>query len=134
MATADLITRVRARGVQAADLITKVRARAAISLTVTTGIGRTIEPGELIALSASASSVPDTWQWTQTDGYPVTLGGTGQQRTFTAPMTQAGSMLIFQVTATKAGATATDTITFEVYPHTMWRPLAGDIAPMVLTV
>lgn len=130
----DLITRVRARGVVAADLVTRVRARASVALTLTPPAGGNLEPGSLVTLTASASVIPDLWQWTQQDGYPVTLGGSGQQRTFTAPFTVDGTSLIFQVAATKSSTTAFGLVTYTVYPHTMWRTVAGNLTPVVLTV
>lgn len=134
MATADLVTRIRARGVVATDLVTRVRARSAIAITVTAPAGGNIEPGDPITLTASASTLPDSWVWTQTDGAVVTLGGAGQSRTFVAPFTLEGSTLIFQVAATKSGTTALATVTYQVAPHTMWRKVGSDIAPSVLTV
>lgn len=130
----DLITQVRARGIAAADLITRIRVRTAVPVTVTPPAGGTLEPGELVTLTASASTLPDSWSWTQQDGYPVSLGGAGQSRTFTAPFTRDGTSLIFQVAATKSGTTALATVTYLVRPHTMHRIVGGQVLPSVLTV
>ncbi len=131
----DLIVRVRGRAVAPRDLITRIRGRAAASITVTVGSGRNVEPYESVSLQAAASRVPDSWAWEQLDGYPVQLAGSGSARTFVAPATLNGSDLTFRVTATIVGGTpALATIVHHVYPHTMWRKVGNDIAPVVLTV
>lgn len=135
MAVQDIVTRIRARPVQARDLVTRIRSTAAVSLTVDAGVGRSLEPFETVALSAASSVVPDSWLWEQTDGAVVTLTGAGQSRTFVAPATLEGSTLTFQITVAKAGAApAVDTISFTVLPHTMWRQQGSDIAPVVMNV
>jgi hypothetical protein len=66
--------------------------------------------------------------WTQTGGSPtVTLGGSGDTRTFIAPAVRAGTTLTF--TATDTGS-LTDSMTVTVYPHNEWAPVGGVEVPI----
>lgn len=136
MAVQDVITRVRVRSIAARDTITRIRVTSTVTLTVSAGTGRALEPFDTVTLSASASQPPDSWLWEQTDGAAVTISGSGASRTFTAPATLNGTTLTFQVTAAKSGTTpAVAQVTYTVYPHTTWRGTAnGDIAPVTVQV
>jgi hypothetical protein len=78
-----------------------------------------VEPGTLITLTGTDSDSDGTVtsrSWSQVGGSPtVTLSGTGQNRTFVAPATTAGTTLTFRYSATdNSGATTTDDMTVTV--------------------
>ena len=68
---------------------------------------------DLVTLTGAGND-PDgdtlTYAWTQIGGTPVTLGGSGATRTFTAPIppTTAGQTLTFRLTVSDGSLTATD--------------------------
>lgn len=75
-----------------------------ISPVANAGVDQTVEPWSTVTLSGSGSSDADgtiqTYTWTQTGGSAVTLGGSGANRTFTAPGSVAGSTHTFSLTVT----------------------------------
>ena len=90
------------------------------------GVDQTVDAYTLVTLSATDAESAVTW--TQTGGSPsVTLGGSGNVRTFTAPAVRAGTTLTF--TATDAGA-LTDTCSVVVYPHNEYAVIGGVEVPI----
>ena len=64
--------------------------------------------------SVVSSGATPTFQWTQTGGGTVTLSGATTAQPSFVPPTTVGTKLTFRVTATHAGASATDTVTLTV--------------------
>lgn len=90
------------------------------------GVDQTVDAYTQVTLSAI--DVESAVTWSQTGGSPsVTLGGSGNVRTFTAPAVRAGTTLTF--TATDAGG-LTDTMSVTVYPHNEWAVVGSAEVPM----
>jgi len=94
--------------------------------TANAGPDQSVSAGATVTLTGAASSDPDgsivSYNWSQTAGTAVTLSGTGQGRTFTAP--GSAGTLTFSLTVTdNNGATSTaDTVDIVVS--------AGNVAPV----
>lgn len=79
------------------------------------GADRSVEAGapiQLVGTAVSATGIA-AWSWTQTQGDPVTLTGTGPTRTGEAPTKLAGQTLRFALSVTDTGgvtSVAPDTV------------------------
>lgn len=105
------------------------------TIAVTATAGTNLEPWATGTLAASSPDSPDTWLWQQTSGPTVQIVGRGSATaTFTAPPLLVSTDLTFRVTITKAGSTsATATVTFHVYLHTIWKAgSSGVLVPVQL--
>ena len=96
-----------------------------------------VEPGSVITLDGSGSADSDgsivSYAWTQTNGTPVTLSGTGAKRTFTAPHTLAGTTLGFRLTVTdNSGDTGTASVVHVVLPASERAAVNGAWVPVRL--
>ncbi len=95
-----------------------------LSLTADAGADQTVASGQLVTLSAAATSNPNnaalTFAWAQVSGTPVLLSGANTvAATFQAPLVAPGaaSVLTFSVTVTGVGQpTSTDTVVITVNP------------------
>jgi hypothetical protein len=98
----------------------KLRATSGDYLAVTLGPTNppTVDPFTRVALTASSVLPADSWTFAQLSGPLVTMTGTGGSRTFKAPARLTASVLLFQVTATKAGyPNSVAQVTHTVAPH-----------------
>lgn len=100
-----------------------------------------LEPAATVTLDGSGSSDSDgtiaSYTWVQTAGSPtVTLAGTGATRTFTAPLTLAGTTLTFGLTVTdNLGASSTqDTMTVTVLPAAERIAIGGVWVPARISI
>jgi len=102
-----------------------------------------VEPFSMVTLDGSNSTDPNadplTYAWTQTAGPAVTLSGTTAIKpTFTAPATQAGTTLTFQLIVNDGSVnSAADTVDIVVAAHTLWRitnPVGPVLTPIQLTL
>lgn len=87
---------------------------------ITLGADVTAEPGLACTLTAThtAGAAPSSWSWSQISGPTVTLSGSGNTRTFTAPSSLTGATVVIGCTPTGSSLTgAQDTITVTVPPH-----------------
>ena len=88
------------------------------------GSDQTVNAGDTVTLDGSGSRAPGggsptyAWQYIQATGGPaVTLIGPAQARpSFTAPTVTANTELVFELTVTAGGKTATDRVTVTVSP------------------
>jgi len=90
--------------------------------TVSAGAAATTNSGRLVTLAGTATDDGSIGAvaWTQTGGTTVTLSGTGNTVTFTAPSVSAATTLTFQFAASdNTGHTATATTTVTVNPAAM---------------
>jgi len=94
------------------------------------GLPRTVDPGDLVTLDATASNDTDgtvtTYAWTQVSGPAVTLNNASSaQASFVAPRLATLTGLIFQVRVSDNHATAsTDRVTITVRAATNEPPVA----------
>jgi hypothetical protein len=89
------------------------------------GPDQSVDAYTLVTLSGTDLESGVTW--TQTGGSPtVTLGGSGNVRTFTAPAIRAGTTLTFQV----SDGTLTDSMTVTVFPHNEYAVMGGVEVPI----
>ncbi len=79
-----------------------------VPLTASAGVDQAVDGGDFVSLTGSGSPGSPTISWAQLSGTAVTLGGSGANRTFTAP--NVDDTLTFQVTADDGVDTATDTM------------------------
>lgn len=80
-----------------------------------------VEPWAEVTLSGSDSTADgpiESYQWVQLSGEPVTLVGTGSDRTFEAPGTIAGTTLRFRLTVTYNSMTSSDDVDIVVMKAT----------------
>ena len=91
-----------------------------VALSVAAGTDQTVEGGETVTLSGSATGGSGTkgYTWTQTGGSPtVTISNASQaSASFMAPTVTASTTLTFTLTATAGSETATDTVSVTVTP------------------
>lgn len=95
-----------------------------------------IEPWSTVTLAATVIDPQGTvvsTSWTQLTGPVVTLSGTGNNRTFSAPATLDGTTLTFRFTATNADSTtSTDDVAVEILPATEFKRVSGAWVPVRL--
>lgn len=90
------------------------------------------EADDTVTLTATASgaTAPYSYSWSQVSGASVTLNGTGNTRTFTAPALIESETLTFRCTVTPtAGEAASDTSEVPVLPHNFWTMHDGVLVP-----
>lgn len=96
-----------------------------VSVKINAIADQSVEPGSSVTVTAvlSDASTADSYTWRQISGPAITLSGTGNSRTFTAPhaMPPAGATVVLGVTATKSGVTSNETIANVVaLPQVSW--------------
>ena len=105
-----IVAAAGSNGVQIVELTT-VTADAGNDVSVPSGSAQVTLDGTGSTVSSGATP---TYQWTQTGGGTVTLSGATTAQPSFVPPTSVGTALTFRVTATHAGASASDTVTLTV--------------------
>lgn len=107
--------------------------RAAIAGTASVVIAafapRTVEPMSTVSLTAAlvGGGVADSYSWRQISGPSVSFTGTGGSRSFPAPSTMAGAVVVLGVQATVGATTSAEaTITITVLPQITWNRTHSD--------
>lgn len=88
------------------------------------------EADDTITLTTTATGAtgPYTYNWSQVGGELVTLSGSGNTRTFTAPTLIEAATLTFQCEVTPtAGSPNTDFIEVPILPHNFWTMHGGSL-------
>ncbi len=114
-------------GIAAAGMLARAELSSANVPVVGSPAAQTVEPGFLVTLHATGGNpTPSSVTWTQIGGTTVSLSGTGDTRTFTAPYV--GGQLVFRYNVD--GATCD--LTVDVMPPTEHNKIAGVIQPIAL--
>lgn len=102
------------------------------AVTITPIAPSTVEPLSTVSLTAVVTSAGSpSFTWRQVSGPPVTLFGAGDTRTFTAPGTMAGAVVVIGVQASVGSTFSTEqVVTVTVLPQVTWtRRGASDWVP-----
>lgn len=94
------------------------------------------EADDTITLTATATGAtsPYSYNWSQVGGDLVTLSGSGNTRTFTAPTLIEAATLTFQCEVTPtAGSANTDFIEVPILPHNFWTMHGGTLVARKLS-
>lgn len=126
-ASASVLSRVRlVAGDPRGSVLSKVRLVASSStISVEAGLPATFDPFELVDLAANVTGSPDTVTWSVDSvsnpvaiAAPVLLTGAGAARQYWAPPAVNGQVIVWRVTATKAGEpSVSDTVTHTIRNH-----------------
>lgn len=84
---------------------------------------RTVEPMSTVLLTAAlvGGGVADSFSWRQISGPTVSFSGSGASRSFPAPSTMAGDVVVVGVQATVGDTTSAEAIiTITVLPQLTW--------------
>lgn len=101
---------------------------------VSAGANQTVDPGDTVTLTGTATNAPSSYQWTQVSGPSVIMNGSGTSRTFAAPILPVANTLVFRFTATNASGTSTpDTVTINVAAHLNWVKKSNILQPFNLS-
>lgn len=93
------------------------------TLTANAGLDQIVQGGTTVILEGSANLSPAQFVWRQVSGPVVMLANVETSRaTFTAPLVETDTALIFATTAVVADQSATDTVVVVVTPG----PVSGD--------
>lgn len=88
-----------------------------------------VEPQDVVSLTAvkfGGSTTPTGWAWRQVSGPAVTLVGTGATRTFTAPSSLTGAVVVLAVAGTIDGVPGPEQrVSVTVVPQLSWIRAAG---------
>lgn len=128
-----IVTSIRGRaggsGQGARAIVTSIRGRVDSELAVTAGEDMTVDPHELVTLTAQVGGQPEALVWEQTRGVPVVLNGTGATRTFVSPPTLRGATLRFVLTITRSGvAPVSSAVEVTVRAHSgLWHYTADGV-------
>lgn len=90
---------------------------------------RTVEPMSTVSLTAGlvGGGIADSYSWRQISGPTVSLSGSGGSRSFAAPSTMAGDVVVIGVQATVGDTTSAESlITITVPPQIMWTRTHAD--------
>ena len=107
----------------------------ALSVTITSSPASP-EADDVITLTATATgaTAPYSYNWSQVGGNLVTLSGSGNTRTFTAPTLIDGEILTFQCEVTPtAGSVASNFGEVPILPHNFWTMHGGTLVARKLS-
>ncbi|KFE62096.1 myxosortase-dependent M36 family metallopeptidase [Hyalangium minutum] len=119
---------ITANGLSATDTVT-VTVSANRAPTANAGADRTVNAGNSVTLQGFGSDPENdalTYAWTQESGSSVTLTGADTATpSFTAPNTSTSATLVFKLTVTANGQSATDTVSITVNAREDGAPVAN---------
>lgn len=88
-----------------------------------------VEPQDTVSLTAvpfPGSATPSSYTWRQVSGPAVTLVGTGATRTFEAPSSLTGGVVVLAVTGALGGVSGPEQrVSVTVVPQLSWIRAAG---------
>lgn len=85
------------------------------------GPARSVNSQDTVTVTASITGTVSAWAWSQTAGPTVTLTGSGNTRSFTAPATVDGTAITLQAIATISGVDSpAGSVTIACRAHQWW--------------